>query len=403
MAPQKYPKGETIIPKGELLEHVFLSVLRDASMDLPGIPNWLTAGVQKEPIQIFDINGSILFFDFAVKKGTEILGYVRAGADKVLGFPRIAYEMGPRPWDFDVAVKKLTPRVRKEYPNWKILGNKLVCYSYPKLGVMFEAVNERGEASRLIFDVADFSLIPEKPPRAPVEGAYAWSFYGSLTEDIRKTSLKRFDQFDKWRLEVPESLRKEIRAARTLLGYVEKIKWPSKRRGSKQLQYCTHYDYNEPRSHHSFVLHAQQRNDYCAVATCQMILCYYRYYYSQDQIAPALGYSPGSGCPSDQSPGYKQLSCKHLDATYDSSPTWEKARDQIDALHPLKSGISHHARACAGYSYVWWLFGGITEKKLYIYDPWPWNSDYKLGGTVYWEDWDLITHTNYVFTRLLCP
>jgi hypothetical protein len=402
MAPKRYPEGVTVIPKGEILEHILLSVLRDASMDLPGIPAWLTAGVQKEPIQIFDINGSILFFDFAIKKGTEILGYVRAGADKVLGFPRIAYEMGPRYWDFDVAVKKLTPRVRKEYPSWILLGTKLVCYSYPKLGVMFEAVNERGEASRLIFDVADFSLIPEKPPRAQVEGAYAWSFYGSLTEDIRKISLKRFEQFDKWRLEIPEGLRKEIMASRTLLPYVERVKWPLKKTSTKLLQYCTHYAYNEARSHHCFVLHAQQKNDYCAVATCQMNLCYYRYYYSQDDIAPALNYAPG-GCPSDQSPGYEQLSCNHLDATFDSSPTWEKARDQIDALHPLKSGISGHARACAGYSYVWWLFGGITEKKLYIYDPWPWNADYKLGGAVYWEDWDSITHTNYVFTRLLCP
>ena len=402
MAPKRYPKGVTVIPKDELLEHILLSVLRDASMGLPDIPNWLTAGVQKEPIQIFDINGSILFFDFAIKKGTEILGYVRAGADKVLGMPRIAYEIGPRYWDFDSAVKKLTSRVRKEYPTWKILGTKLVCYSYPKLGVMFERVNEKGVESHLIFDVADFSLIPEKPPRVQVEGAYAWSFYGSLSENVRKLSLRRYEQFNKWRLEVPESLRKQIKAARTLAPFAEKIKWPFKKTITKELQFCTHYDSNEPRSHHCVVLHAQQKNDYCAVATCQMILCYYRYYYSQDQIAPALNYAPG-GCPSDQSPGYEQLSCNHLDATYDTSPTWEKARDQIDALHPMKSGISRHARACAGYSYVSWIFGGISEKKLYIYDPWPWNADYKLGGAVYWEDWDLITHTNYVFTRLLCP
>lgn len=402
MATQRYPKGTNVIPKDELLEHVLLSVLRDASMGLPGIPNWLKAGVQKEPLQIFDINGNILFFDLAIKKGTEILGYVRAGADKVLGMPRIAYEIGPRYWDFDSAAKKLTSRVRKEYPTWKILGTKLVCYSYPKLGVMFEGVNEKGQASRLIFDVADFSLIPEKPPRVEVEGAYAWSFYESLSEDVRKLSLRRYEQFNKWRLEVPESLRKQIKAARTLAPFAEKIKWPLKKTITRELQFCTHYDYNEPRSHHCFVLHAQQKNDYCAVATCQMILCYYRYYYSQDQIAPALNYAPG-GCPSDQSPGYKQLSCNHLDATFDTSPTWEEARDQIDALHPMKSGISGHARACAGYSYVSWIFGGISEKKLYIYDPWPWNADYKLGGAVYWEDWDSITHTNYVFTRLLCP
>ena len=144
-------------------------------------------------------------------------------------------------------------------------------------------------------------------------------------------------------------------------------------------------------------------NDYCAVATCQMILCYYRYYFTQDQIAPACGYSAGSGCPSDQSPGYESMSCNHIDATFDNAPTWQKAQDQIDALHPFKSGISGHARACAGYSRTPWIFGGTTEEKLYIYDPWPWNADFAVAGTVTWEDWDSITHTNYVYTRLNCP
>ena len=105
---------------------------------------------------------------------------------------------------------------------------------------------------------------------------------------------------------------------------------------TKLLQYCTHYNYNEVRSHHCFVLQGQEVDDYCAVATCQMILCYYRYYYTQNQIAPALGYSAGSGCPSDQSPGYKSLTCNHLNAAFDSTPTFTEAKAQIDALHPIQ-------------------------------------------------------------------
>lgn len=402
MVSKRYLENANLISKDELLEHASLSVLRNASAVIPIITDWSKGGVKKESLEIFDINGKPLFYDYTIKKGAETIGTVRTGASRILGSPVIAYEIGPRYWDFEVTVKKLTPRVKKEYPRQKILGTKLVCYSYPKLGVMFEIIDEQGRQSRLIFDVADLSLIPEKPPKPGVEGAYAWSFYDSLPEDVRKIKLKRYDQLDKWRLEIPEKTRKNIRIARTLTPFVDVIKWPIKKTVTKQLQFCTHYNYNEARSHHCFVLHAQQRNDYCAVATCQMVLCYYRYYYTQDQIAPALNYGPG-GCPPDQSAGYEQLSCNHLDATYDTSPTWEEARDQIDALHPMKSGVPGHARACAGYSYVWWLFGGIADRKLYIYDPWPWNADYKLGGAVYWEDWDSITHTNYVFTRLLCP
>jgi len=402
MISERYLEDANLISKDELLENVSLSMLRSSLAGIPGIADWSRAEIKKEPLEIFDINGKPLFSDYALKRGTEIIGTVRAGTSKILGSPVIAYEAGPRYWDPEVAVKKLTSRVKKEYPRQKILGTKLVCYSYPKLGVMFEMIDEQGKKSRLIFDVADLSLIPEKPPKPDIEGAYAWSFYDSLSEDVRKIGLRRYDKFNKWRLKILEKTRKNLRISKTLTPFVDKIICKIKINVTKQLQFCTHYNYNEARSHHCFVLHAQQKNDYCAVATCQMILCYYRYYYTQDDIATALGYGPG-GCPPDQSAGYEQLSCNNLDATYDTSPTWEEARDQINALHPLKSGVPGHARACAGYSYVWWLCDGIKDKKLYIYDPWPWNADYKLGGAVYWEDWDSVTHTNYVFTRLLCP
>ncbi len=403
MVSEKYLEDANLISEDELLEHVSLSVLRNSEAGIPQIMDWARTGIKKEPLKIFDINGKPLFYDYTVRRGDEIIGAVRAGASRILGSPVIAYEIRPRYWDSGVAVKKLTPRVKKEYPRRKILGTKLVCYSYPKLGIMFEMIDERGRKSRAIFDVADLSPIQEKPTRPEIEGAYAWSFYDSLSEEARKLRLRRYDQFNKWRLKIPGKTRKNLRISRTLKPFIDKIICKIKINRTKQLQFCTHYDYSETRSHHCFALHAQQRNDYCAVATCQMILCYYRYYYTQDQIAPALNYSAGGGCPSDQSAGYEQLSCNHLEATYDTSPTWEEARDQINALHPLKSGISGHARACAGYSYVLWLCDGVKDKKLYIYDPWPWNSDYKLGGAVYWEDWDSVTHTNYVFTQLLCP
>src|SRR4030067_1021865 len=111
MVSERYLEDANLISKDELLEHVSLSVLRNASAAIPFITDWSKGGVKKEPLEILDI--------------------------------------------------------------------KLVCYSYPKLGVMFEMIDEQGRQSRLIFDVADLSLIPEKPPKPGVEGAYAWSFYDS--------------------------------------------------------------------------------------------------------------------------------------------------------------------------------------------------------------------------------
>lgn len=380
------------------MELASISTLHGASAGVPGIEDWSKANILKTPLGIYDINGKLLFLDYTVKRGRNTLGAVRMGANKILGSPVISYELGPRFWNFGAAVKKIMPRVKKKYPKHKIPRPKLVCYSYPKLGVMFVTVGKGGERKRLIFDIADLSLIPEKAKMPDTEGAFAWSFYDTLQEPVRKARLKQYEKFDEWRQEMPKKVLTDLKKTRTLKSF-EGIKWPLPflQIDIKKLQFCSHYNYNETRSHHCFVLHGQQKNDYCAVATAQMILDYYRYYYSQNDIAPALGYGPG-GCPADQSGGYEDLSCNHIDATYDTTTTWEKARDQIKKLRPLKSGVPGHARACAGYWYFKW--GSITQKKLYIYDPWPWNGDYKLGGSVYWEDWDSITHTNFIYTRL---
>lgn len=404
----KYLEGANMIPAEDRLEHVSISLLRNAAAGIPVLADWVHGGVKKEPLKIFDINGAPLFYDYTIKKGNEVLGTARAVASKILGAPVIAHEIGPRYWDYDASVKKLTPKVKKELPKEKIVGTKLVCYSYPKLGVMFEMGDEQERRKNLIFDIADLSLIPEKPPRRGVEGPYAWSFYESLPEDIRKSRLKRYDLSDVWRRKIPERVKIDLRAAQPLarLVNIKELMCQLHLNVTKQLQFCDHYRYDAARSHHCFVLHGQQRNNYCAVATCQMILCYYRYYYTQDQIAPALNYSPATpldpgGCPANTSAGYEQLSNNHLDATFDASPTWKKARDEIDALHPFKIGADGHARACAGYSYIDWICDGVTDRRLYIYDPWPWDADYRLGGAVYWEDWGSQVYNNYIFAQLL--
>jgi hypothetical protein len=392
----------SVIPKEDLLEHVLISAISHIASRLPGTEIWVKAQISREAITVFDINGEPLFYDYPVKEGPTVLGHIRASASKILGAPVVASELGPRKWDQKTAVEKLMASFKQKFPELTVKETKLVCYSYPKLGIMFQATDKTGALSRHIFDVADLSPIPEKRDRPKIEGAYAWSFYESLTSEMRRERTGRYEQIDRRRIEIPTVERRAMAEAATLGGYVAtQPAWQGTyvaASTTKLLQFCTHYAYNESRSHHCFILHGQQKNDGCALATCQMILCYYRYYYTQDQIAPALGYAPG-GCPSDQSPGYEKLSCNHIDATYDTSPTWEKARNQIDALHPLKSGINGHARACAGYSYN--TVTGVNQ--LYLYDPWPPNIDIKLGGAVSWEDWSSVTHTNYVFTRLTCP
>ncbi|MEM4656790.1 MAG: hypothetical protein QXX77_00015 [Candidatus Methanosuratincola sp.] len=394
------------LPKDELFEHVKISATVDTISRLPGAEGWLRGKVSRLPLKIFDVNGELLFCDYPVQsaaRGGGTLGHVRASPRKNIAPPIVSYELGPRRWDFRSAVEKLTPSFREKYPRLRVTDTKLVCYSYPKLGIMVRAVDPAGATSQHIFDVASLSPVPERKDkeRRPREGFFAWSYIESLTDEMKRERLKQYEQLRKRLNEIPEAERVAMLKAEIIQQYAKSAYVESILKFVKTglLQYCTHYTYNEARSHHCFVLHGQQLDDYCAVATCQMVLCYYRYYYTQDQIAPKLNYSSGSGCPPDQSAGYEQLTCNHLDATYDDSPTFSEAKAQIDALHPFKSGVTGHARACAGYQSN--LLTGAD--RLYIYDPWPWDSDYKLAGSIAWEDWNSITHTNYVFTKLACP
>jgi hypothetical protein len=396
VSPLEFDEGKHFYSRPDLYEYVSIAAAQGVAAGLKGLSPWKRASLRKRPIKIFDINGKLLFLDYKVVRNDRVVGYVRTAASRVLGTPIIAQMVGEHRWDFRAAVEKLLPEVEKKYPDSRIQRPKLVCYSYPKLGVMFNLVDARARRQRLVFDIAGLRQIPEGKPDVDREGEVAWSFYDSLPEEERKRRFERHERIQAARLDLPDDVREvlatEVRVARisASLQAVFPLFY------TKQLQFCPHYAYNEARSHHCFILHGQQEWDYCAVATCQMILCYYRYYYTQDQIAPSLNYSYG-GCPADQSAGYESLSNNHIDATFDNAPTWQKARDQIDELRPLKSGVPHHARAVAGYSHS--VFA-IIPKQLYIYDPSPWDADYKLGGSIYWEDWDAITHTNFIYTRL---
>jgi hypothetical protein len=161
------------------------------------------------------------------------------------------------------------------------------------------------------------------------------------------------------------------------------------------IQYCPHC-----KTHDCFALHAQQTNVYCAVATGQMILDFYRYNFTQDQVAAAMGTGASGTSNAGQADGYKKLSNYCLDAIIDETANWTEAKAEIDANRPLKSGISGHARACFGWKRQNLILPGKPQGRwLYIVDPWPWNADICKGGAIYWEDWYAINHTNFIYVR----
>jgi hypothetical protein len=151
--------------------------------------------------------------------------------------------------------------------------------------------------------------------------------------------------------------------------------------------------------HECFQLYAQQTNVFCAVATGQMILDFYRRYFTQDEIATAMGTGPGGTGQAGQEAGYESLSQNCLEATFDGSASWAEAKAEINANRPLKSGIPGHARAVSGWMSTWSWASWSFDLSLRIHDPWPWNADICAGGAVVWEDWDAVDHTNFIYVR----
>jgi hypothetical protein len=236
-----------------------------------------------------------------------------------------------------------------------------------------------------------------------LEGYSSWSFYHQVAEPEASKRERHWELADQ-ELEAARCATPKILARgftdRELSKLKETFVVPSDYiyipfYSSKTLKYS-------PRCspHDCFALYAQKTNVYCAVATGQMILDYYRYYYSQDDIATAMVTGPGGTTNPGQVQGYETLSKNCLDATYDSTANWSEAKAEIDANRPVKSGVPGHARACAGWKRQnIFIIGQQPKRWLKIYDPWPWNADICNGGKIVWEDWDTITHTNFIYVR----
>ena len=135
-------------------------------------------------------------------------------------------------------------------------------------------------------------------------------------------------------------------------------------------------------SHECFRVHAQSEMGYCAPATGQMILDFWRYYHALDDIANAMNTNPFFGTTwANEVSGLESLTCSHFDAEYDLSPTFGKVKTEIKANRPFDYSYFKHATACVGYREInIALLGNMPEESVYLYDPWPVGT-----GTIRWE------------------
>lgn len=401
MASKKRKTGAPV-EKDLAAEHVLMAYRRAWAGNVAGLAPLATAEIDPDPLEIYDLNGELLFYEFSALDGKQQVGRMKASASKRIGAPLVTLELGARKWDAAKGIKQAKKQAQELFPKARLEDADLVCYSYPKIGVRVDLVTEGGEETSLIFDVADgsqvtrfgddeaegqaaWSYLDALPPRRAEENQALWELRDQEREAAQKATPKLFARG----YTAAEALKLKdtlvVKSPYYLLPFFS----------SRVLRFAPRCN-----AHECFELYAQQTSVYCAVATGQMILDFYRYHFDQDDIAAAMGTGATGTYNDGQVAGYESLSNHCLDATYDSSAAWTEARAEIDANRPLKSGVPNHARACAGWKRQnIWLVGQQPQRWLRIFDPWPWNADICDGGAVYWEDWNAVSHTNFIYVR----
>lgn len=333
--------------------------------------DWTTAAVNPDPLIIYDTNGKKLFYQFTVENNGINIGAIKVAASKVLGDPIRTIEFYSEDWDMKKEVENAKKLVAKDHKNANVTSSKVVCYSYPKIGIMADIQESKSkeEKSRL-FDFSGSEIIDKSiNDTNSSEITDVWSLYSEIPEEDIEERLISWKEYDKRAKEIADDDFEEEVQIR--IAGVQKTL--------------------------PFTRYVQENDYYCAPATGKMIAKYYNVTHTQSYIADKMLVVTGLGTSNtDQVKYYKySYGLDKWGSHSDSSPTWLEAKNEIYANRPLATLLSSgHTRACAGYCQ-----GTDGKYYLYIYDPWNPSFGTKYPGGIYWENWDSITHSHHIIVK----
>ena len=363
------------------------------------------------------------------------MGRIKASASKVLGPSVYTEEIGPRKWDDDVdkVREKVAGIIRKQYKDARITLTRFVCYSYPKIGILVVLIDPKTEKEidRVIVDAATYQIVPRIMLEQGRLGMGMWSMYGSIPQKDRPDRISRWEDDDRLDDLLKESAKRANINVKAKLSDQELQTLEKTLMGTSKKNIGT----GNPMPLISLLtlgskiisipLHGQEHECWCAPATGQMILRHHHYYYEQSDIAVAMETIPqpedvaqwGEGlffppCGTSTQPyqnGMESLSHNYLRAIDDSSPTWQKVKEEIDQDRPFYCPVPGHARACSGYNlFEFRIVPGIVTgdatisfqsvQSLWIKNPLPVNQNNTFcnpqGGDEGWEDWDVSSYSS---------
>lgn len=352
----------------EAFKHANAHMIRFVESNITDFKEWEGASIDTKPLELYDINGKKLFYQFSVSKNNNIIGKIDIGADKTLGQSVQVIEFNPKPFDAAEAMKKSIEIARNEYPDGEVKLTRIVVYSYPSIGAMTVVKDKiTGNEYRIFVDVYSLDEVEDKPPTETELGV--WSMYEQISKNKIDENLKEWNESD----QRTKSVDKEATGIGINISTsITEEKMEKLIANAAVASTGTSVYLNVPR-------HGQEASNYCAPTCGQMIAERNGVYYSQAQIYAVMG-GTGGGITYPQQVSFYQspTSSGGLGKTNSYSTTtisFSTATYEIDHGRPFVSGNTYHVRVCRGYSTV-------SGNYLAINDPLPVGS---TSGSYYME------------------
>lgn len=364
----------------EAYKHAYAYMIEFIGTNSPGFENWQGASIDSKPLELYDINGKKLFYQYSVSKSNKVIGKIDVCADKTLGSSVNAFEFEPAPFKATEAMKKSIEIAKTKYPTGEIKSTLLVVYSYPSIGAMTVVKDKATKVEYRVFvDAYTLNEIEDKPATDTNPGV--WSVYESASKNGVDNNVKAWQK--------SAQLTNTIEQLSTNKGVdtylpvteenVKKLSVPITE-DMKTLSTSATTVYPVTKSL-SVPLIAQQNSVYCGPASIQMVVRYKNL--SPVETQYQIYHNHYSGGRPDEVGGLSASGvtdyCKHILNKWGSryyeggSFSTTTLMNEIYNGRPYISAISGHWRVCKGYNNVGYAF------YLYINDPMPVNQgSYRL-------------------------
>lgn len=182
----------------EAFEHVNAFII---SYPIIAYENLNGASVDPEPLELYDINGQKLLYEFSVYENNEVIGKIDVAANKTLGRPIQMIKPDPRPFNSTETMEKSVEVANNKYPDGEIKSTKMVAYHYDQdRGAMTIIKDKTGNEHRIFVDAYTLDVVEDKPATETEPGV--WSGVSSIYEQRLEygidENLKEWQKIDEF-------------------------------------------------------------------------------------------------------------------------------------------------------------------------------------------------------------